>query len=310
MFVTVFTPAYNRANTLHRVYDSLRQQTYKNFEWIIIDDGSKDNTREVVERFLQEDNFFEIRYFHQTNRGKHIATNEAVNKAKGEMFICLDSDDACKANAIEVLIDAWNTIPEDKKEGYKGVACRTCDPKTPDRVIGTIGDMWMKGKYDYFDSNDTELRFIHKIKGELWGMTRVEILKKYQQPNIEGLHYFPEGINWCNIGFEYATRYINFPLRYYYRDDENAITKKINSKESYYTREWVLTTLVKKGYFKYEPRYFLRNAVGLFRDGILSGRSINQLFKVPDTFLAYLLSIVAMPFGIYLASKEKKKRKS
>ena len=94
--ITVFTPAYNRAHLIHRVYDSLKAQTYREFEWIIVDDGSSDNTEEVVKGYMVQDNFFDIRYFYQTNQGKHMATNRAVQEARGELFITIDSDDGCK----------------------------------------------------------------------------------------------------------------------------------------------------------------------------------------------------------------------
>ena len=97
--ITVFTPSYNRAKTLPRVFECLKKQTYKSFEWIIIDDGSEDNTKDVVDGFLKENNFFDIIYVYQKNQGKHIATNNAVKMCRGNFFITLDSDDTC-TNAV------------------------------------------------------------------------------------------------------------------------------------------------------------------------------------------------------------------
>ena len=85
MTVTVFTPAYNRASTLERLYVSLTKQTCFDFEWIIVDDGSTDNTSSIVNSFLQEDRF-NVSYYFQNNSGKHIAHNKAVELAKGEYF--------------------------------------------------------------------------------------------------------------------------------------------------------------------------------------------------------------------------------
>ena len=84
--ITVFTPSYNRAKTLPRVFECLKTQTYKSFEWIIIDDGSEDNTKDVVDGFLKENLFFDIIYVYQKNQGKHIATNNAVKCAE-ETFL-------------------------------------------------------------------------------------------------------------------------------------------------------------------------------------------------------------------------------
>lgn len=81
--ITVFTPSYNRAHTLHRVYESLKKQTYRDFEWLIVNDGSTDETQKIVADFQAQDNFFPIRCLEQANQGKHMATNRAVREARG-----------------------------------------------------------------------------------------------------------------------------------------------------------------------------------------------------------------------------------
>src|SRR3974390_2817293 len=91
---TVFTATYNRAHTLHRVYDSLCAQTLHDFEWIVIDDGSTDNTAELIDDWAKAAQF-PIRYFKQNHSGKHVAHNLAVREARGLFFLPLDSDDAC-----------------------------------------------------------------------------------------------------------------------------------------------------------------------------------------------------------------------
>ena len=98
---SVFTPSYNRAKTLPRLYEALKRQTDRNFEWIIVDDGSADNTKETVEKFISDRPDFNITYKYQTNKGKHIATNVAAQIAKGEFFITIDSDDSVKDDALE-----------------------------------------------------------------------------------------------------------------------------------------------------------------------------------------------------------------
>ena len=116
--ITVFTPTYNRANSLGRVYDSLCQQTYRNFEWIVIDDGSSDGTEEVIRQYKSNANF-PIYYIYQENSGKHVAINRAVERTDSEFFIIADSDDAFKPEALKTFIDAWNAIPDEKKENFK-----------------------------------------------------------------------------------------------------------------------------------------------------------------------------------------------
>ena len=106
---TVFTGTRNRAHTLPRVYDSLRQQTFRDFEWLIVDNESTDGTRELVEGW-QAQSDFPIRYLWHENRGKHGSQNRAVGEAHGQLFLTLDSDDPCAANALERFSFHWHAI--------------------------------------------------------------------------------------------------------------------------------------------------------------------------------------------------------
>ena len=90
--VSIITPSYNRANLLPKAYESLKKQTSKDFEWIVVDDGSKDNTDEVVQKFISE-NQIEIKFIKKENGGKHTAVNRGVKEACGELVLILDSDD-------------------------------------------------------------------------------------------------------------------------------------------------------------------------------------------------------------------------
>ena len=101
-YFTVFTPTFNRAYTLQGVYESLAMQTFRDFEWIIVDDGSTDNTENLISEWKKEANFV-IRYYYQTNQGKHIASNKGVKEAQGELFLFLDSDDRCVPQTLEVF---------------------------------------------------------------------------------------------------------------------------------------------------------------------------------------------------------------
>lgn len=99
--LTIFTPTFNRAHTLPRLYESLLNQTDYNFEWLIVDDGSSDDTSNLIETFKDEK--FPIRYIYQNNGGKHIASNVGLKAAKGDIFVVLDSDDWFYPNAVQVF---------------------------------------------------------------------------------------------------------------------------------------------------------------------------------------------------------------
>ena len=106
MLLTVCTPTYNRAHTLPRLYESLVRQTSQDFEWLVVDDGSTDNTRELVDGWVAEGRI-RIRYVYKENGGKPSAHNLGVRLAAGELFFCVDSDDYLTDNAVELILSAW-----------------------------------------------------------------------------------------------------------------------------------------------------------------------------------------------------------
>lgn len=108
--LTIFTPAYNRAYILEKAYRSLQCQSDKRFEWIIVDDGSNDNTKNLVQKWQDENNTFKIEYYFQENSGKHIAINNGIEFAKGRLFLILDSDDYLRNDAVEIIIKYADTI--------------------------------------------------------------------------------------------------------------------------------------------------------------------------------------------------------
>ncbi len=122
--ITVFTPAYNRAHTIHRTYESLCSQSCKDFVWLVIDDGSTDNTAELISDWQKKDNGFEIRYVYKNNGGMHTAHNTAYENIDTELNVCIDSDDALADDAIRKIIDKWNQV---KNLGYAGIIALNTD---------------------------------------------------------------------------------------------------------------------------------------------------------------------------------------
>lgn len=116
--LTVFTPAYNRAHTLPRTYESLCLQSSKNFIWLIIDDGSTDNTAQLVQQWNKKDNGFEIRYIYKENGGMHTAHNTAYENIDTELNVCVDSDDRMGNEAVAKILNAWEQVCD---KGYAGL---------------------------------------------------------------------------------------------------------------------------------------------------------------------------------------------
>ena len=176
--LTIFTPAYNRAHTLHRLYDSLCRQQEKCFEWIVVDDGSTDGTREYIESIAAEGNF-RICYYYKSNGGKHTATNVGVEKANGRYFLCVDSDDALAENAVSIL---KKCIEEKRPEGI--IAYKSVLP------IGTISGPCFPVGIEY--ATAYELAAVYKSVGERTLVYRTDIIKSIRLPEPEGQRFFPE----------------------------------------------------------------------------------------------------------------------
>ncbi len=130
--LTVFTPAYNRAHTLGRTYHSLLNQSCKDFIWLIIDDGSQDNTAELVKSWQRENKEFEIRYIYKQNGGMHTAHNVAYQNIDTELNVCIDSDDAMAPDAVKKIYSTWNKI---KKKNYAGIIALDANMNTGE-IIG------------------------------------------------------------------------------------------------------------------------------------------------------------------------------
>lgn len=116
--LTIFTPAYNRAHTLPRTYASLLEQDCKGFVWLIVDDGSQDNTAELVRQWQAKDNGFEIRYIFQENGGMHTAHNTAYEHIDTELNTCIDSDDKLAPGAVRMILEKWEQV---RDQGYAGI---------------------------------------------------------------------------------------------------------------------------------------------------------------------------------------------
>lgn len=119
--ITVFTPTYNRAYILEKCYKSLQKQTCMDFEWLVIDDGSEDNTKELVEKWMKEENSFKIRYIYKNNGGLHSGYNTAIANMNTELSVCIDSDDSMPEQGIESILKIWKGKKEDDIAGLVGL---------------------------------------------------------------------------------------------------------------------------------------------------------------------------------------------
>lgn len=205
---TVFTPTYNRAHTLHRCYDSLKAQTFRDFEWLIVDDGSSDGTAELVAAW-QAEGLVPIRYEPLPHGGAHRVHNHCLTSACGQLYIKLDSDDACEPQALERYWHHWNAIPEADRAGFSGVTALCHDQNG--QLVGTLFPT------DPLDCSAAELEYVHKVTGEKWGFLRLDVLRQFPFPEADG-NFVPESYIWSQVSTRYKTRHINEQLRVWWMD--------------------------------------------------------------------------------------------
>ena len=184
MRLTVFTPTYNRRELLTRVYESLKKQTVKTFEWLIVDDGSDDDTRECVNNWIQED-IITIRYHYQQNGGKMRAHNVGAMLALTPLFVCLDSDDYFVETAVEDLIKAWDdacaAVPDESK--LAGIVAHKGTSAT--EILGGC-DFPIEGQTTLFGL------YRRGFKGETTLLFKTDVIRAFPFPEIEGEKYVPE----------------------------------------------------------------------------------------------------------------------
>jgi glycosyltransferase involved in cell wall biosynthesis len=296
---TVFTPTYNRAQLLHRPYESLRAQTDRAFEWLIIDDGSADGTRALVERW-QRDATFPIRYVFQPNTGKHLAHNRAVTEARGSFFLTLDSDDACVPEAIARLRFHWERIPESEQAGFSGVGvlCR-------DQNGEIVGDPF---PYDTMDSTPLEMAYRFKVRGEKWGFQRTDILREYPFAVGPNQGYIPEGLVWHRIAKRYRLRYVNEALRVYYTDAPSmtrgrAIAGDALGLQLFY--EMVLNEHL--SYFRYAPLAFGKAAAQYVRASLHRETPLAHQWRQLRRPLGRALWLAALPLARVLYRRDRRR---
>lgn len=227
MKITVFTPTYNRAYILGQAYESLKNQTNKDFIWLIIDDGSTDNTEELVNNWKIE-NQINIKYIKQENSGKHIAHNTAVKNCDTEFLLILDSDDYLSENAIEILEKEAEKISD--MPNISGIIGNRYNAKTK-QVIGTK----MPDKIQY--ASAIELYEKYKFKGDTLRLYKTSILKEFLFPEIENEKFIYENVIFDQIDNRYKMLIDRHELYYgeYLEDGytSNELKIKINNPTGY-----------------------------------------------------------------------------
>lgn len=201
--LTVFTPTYNRAYTLDKCYESLKRQSSKDFVWLIIDDGSTDGTKELVQQWMTE-NMLSIRYYYQENQGMHGAHNAAYELIDTELNVCIDSDDYMADDAVEKIISFWKQYGSERYAGIVGL-----DATPNGKIIGTSMPQDLK------QSTLSDLYTKHGVKGDKKLVYRSKLTKQTPPyPIFSGEKYCPLSYKYILIDQEYPLLVLNEVLCY------------------------------------------------------------------------------------------------
>ena len=221
--ITVFTPTYNRAYILEELYTSLKKQKFLDFEWLIVDDGSTDNTELLVQKWKKESNF-EIRYFKTSNGGKHRAINYGLSLANGELFFTMDSDDTLTEDAL-FKIDNWFKALN-AAEGFCGISANKgySAANTTNHLFNDshLDKTWLE-TYLYEEKGALVLR------GERAIVFYTDFHKKYRYPEFDGENFMTEAVVYNRMAHDgYKMRFFNDIIWIFeYRDD--GLTKAGNT---------------------------------------------------------------------------------
>ena len=181
MFLSIITPTYNRGKLLIDAYESLCNQTDKDFEWIIIDDGSIDNTKDIVNSF--DTRLFHITYIKQENGGKHRAHNVGVKAASGKLIMCLDSDDMLTDECVERAKKVWKNH---RLKNVNGILALRGDRLSQEAICSRIPKQIQA-------ETMFELQNKYQFKGDTVLFFKRDLLKNNLFPEFEGEKFLTEG---------------------------------------------------------------------------------------------------------------------
>ena len=293
---TVFTSAFNAARTLHRVYESLESQTLRDFEWLVVDDGSADGTPEIVSAW-QMRSPFPIRLERQDHSGTAASFNRAISLARGELFFQIDHDDGCVPNALERLWDAWRQIPERARSAYGGLYVRSCDEDGRPNGPG-FGMPWR-------DATFHEQYYRFRVREDQRPCWVTKVIRKFPAPILNGFSgWLPEGLTEARVGRAYMSRWLNEVLYIYFQADRNRATFSGNGRNFPHwpglRAQYQEQVAYDARWLRYAPLQFYRRAAAYARFSFRLGVGPVLQWQELRTGLGRALWLTALPVGLAL----------
>lgn len=308
---TIWTAAYNAENTIERCFNSIRQQNRHDFEWIVVNDGSKDQTLQVINGLVRNASF-PIKVVDKPNGGKHTALKSASEIAEGKYVIIIDADDELVPKALDVFDKHWKELESsDNYNDFWQVKGRCADEN-----MKLIGDPLPT---PIFDSDYNTMHFIIKNKAEMECCSKIEVMKNEAAvpENFifqDRCNNFGEGIRWSRAARKYKTRFIDDIVRIYHRGTEGSLTqsnkKKRNLKHTYNLLVYEIYSLKERRDLmaRYDKKtYFMNIAALTYHCGILKYNPYKlyeeEYLNRLELFVSYLLYI---PMNLLILIRESK----
>ena len=285
--LTVFTPAYNRADLLPRCFESMKRQTDQNFIWMIIDDGSTDNTREQVEGWMSQPLSFAIEYYYKENGGLHTTYNEAISHIETELCVCIDSDDFMPDDAIEKILKFWDEKGSDRVAGIVGLDYdlegKVIGDPLPDQPTVNLIDL-LVGRYNLKNGDRTNV-------------VRTELYKKYAPMKVfPGEKNFNPHYMHLQISMEYDFLVMNENLRFV-EYQPGGMSDSMYRQYRNSPRSFAETRKLYLSFPGTSLRFRLRQCVHYVSSSII-GKNRKFIKESP----AKLMTVLALPFGAALAA--------
>lgn len=285
--ITVFTPTYNRADLLARCYESMKRQTCQDFVWMVIDDGSTDNTQQVLKCWENEERGFELQYYHKENGGLHTAYNEAISRIITPLCVCIDSDDFMPDDAVERILKFWECNGSEEYAGIVGLDFyldgTVIGDLLPEQKSINLIDL-MVGKYEIKNGDRTNV-------------VRTELYKKYApMKNFPGEKNFNPHYMHLQISQEYDFLVMNENLRYVeYQPSgmSNSMLKQYRNSPNSFAEHRKLYLGFSGTPFKFK----LRHSIHLVSSCILLGDVLKAVEESP----CKVITAMAIPFGWLLS---------
>lgn len=283
--LTVFTPAYNRKDTISRTYESLKRQTSKNFLWMVIDDGSTDGTGDLVKQWAEQETDFYIQYVYKENGGLHTGYNKAIELAQTELIVCIDSDDYMPDNAVEIIETTWNNEKSEDIAGIIGL-----DQSVSGQIIGN-----KMPEQKTINLADVAVGLID-VHGDKKQVVRTDLYKSVApMPSFKGEKNFNPYYMILQIAVNYDFLVLNEVLCIV-EYQENGMAANIwkqfyNSPNSFAERRKLFMSLPKASF-----QFKFKEAIHYVSSCLIAGRK-NIFGDSP----AKLETVLALPFGVILS---------